>query len=262
MKDCFDYPTYWEMLGRLTGTHRAVRFADIVDAAPAAPFFILRHDVDYSTNAALEMAEQESARGIRATYFLLPNGPYYNLLDPEHAGVPRRLVELGHEVGLHYDARLFHLFVPDRWEALVRAQIAVLQALSGSEVVSMAMHQPALHGDDPLRGFTGLVNAYADRFVRDMPYISDSCRAWRDASWFLLESGDLPSCFQLALHPINWSLHDRGRADIFRSVHNDLAAAIQAAGDDLLDKINCHAGVLEHDARVRRLAADARTGRP
>ena len=34
MKDCFDYFTYWEMLGRLRATHRALRFVDLRDSVP------------------------------------------------------------------------------------------------------------------------------------------------------------------------------------------------------------------------------------
>jgi len=262
MKDRFDYFTYWEMLGRLRATHRAVRFVDLRDSVPDEPFFILRHDVDYSTRAALIMAEQESLHGIHATYFLLPNGVYYNLLDPTHAEVPRRLVELGHEVGLHYDVGLLSQFARERWEELMLVQISLLQTLSGSKVESIAMHQPGLNGVDPLRGMPGFLNAYDDRFVREMTYISDSCRAWRDSSWRLLESGEFPSRFQLALHPINWSSDDRDRLDVFRSVHRELADSIEAAGDDLLDKISRHTGVLEHEARVRRLAIRAKEGRP
>jgi hypothetical protein len=251
MKDCFDYLTYWEMLGHLTATHRAVRFVDLQSSFPEDPFFILRHDVDYSPQAALELAEQESARGIHATYFLLPNSLYYNLLDPAHAEVPKRLADLGHEVGLHYDARLFRSFTPDRWEHLMRVQIAVLEMLSGAAVTSVAMHQPALHGDDPLRGAVGVLNAYDDRFVREMPYYSDSCRAWRDEAWSTL-------AVHRALHPINWSVRDRNRSEIFHAVHRDLAALIEGEGRDLLDKISRHDAVVEHDARVHRLGSSTK----
>ena len=254
MQDRFDYQAYWDLIGRLTMTHRAVRFADLADRFPDEPFFILRHDVDYSTRAALTLAEQESERGIHATYFLLPNGCYYNLLDPAHAEVPRRLANLGHEVGLHYDVNLLHRFAPEQWSEIVRLQISVLEALSATAVRSIAMHQPGLNGDDPLRETSGFLNAYDDRFFRQMRYISDSCRAWRDSAWRLLNSGPLPARFQLALHPINWSNDDRGRVALFDAVHRDLAKTIEAAGRDLVDKIQKHPAVIEHEARASRLA--------
>jgi hypothetical protein len=258
MEDRFDYRTYWALITGLTATHRPVRFAELKDRFPDEPFFILRHDVDYSTQAALLLAEQESDRGIHATYFLLPGSLYYNLLDPEYAGVPRRLIDLGHEVGLHYDVNLLRQFASERSADIMRLQTSLLETLSGAAVVSIAMHQPGLNGEDPLRNTRGFLNAYDDRFVREMPYFSDSCRAWRDSAWNLFDSGELPSRFQLALHPINWSTENRDRIEVFRSVHCELASAIEAAGRDLLDKIQRHQGVLEHQARAQRMAESAK----
>jgi hypothetical protein len=248
----FDYPTYWTILDKVRTTHRLQRFVDLKDEAPAEPFVVLRHDVDYSPAAAIELAEQEAACGVRATYFLLLNGFYYNLLDPKHAQVPARLADLGHEVGLHYDVNFLYRFAESRWEDLIGVQAGVLEALSGRPVVSIAMHQPGLVGDDPLRHRTHYLNAYDDRFFRDMCYLSDSARAWRDAAWNLLVEGPLPPRVQLALHPINWGPTDRTRDAIFTGIHAGLADEIHAAGRVLRDQIDRHAGVVEHEARLER----------
>ena len=252
LRDSFDYATYWSLLSRIAATHRILRFADLREAEPAAPFCILRHDVDYSPEAALRLAEQEAARGIRATYFLLAGTSYYNLLAPEHAHVARELLQLGHEVGLHYDVRSFSPFSREEWPRLLRAQATLLGELAGEPVTSMAMHQPALHGDDPFRGEDhGFLNAYDERFTRGMTYISDSCRAWRHPAWSMLTSGSFPPRLHLCLHPINWGDTDRDRERIFRDLHEELMAATAAARDELLAKIACHGGVLEHEARPR-----------
>ena len=255
MRDSFDFSFYWELLDRLMATHRVLRFADVADGFPEDTFFILRHDIDYSPAAALTMAKQESQRGVRATYFLLPNSLYYNLLDPAHAELPRRLVELGHDIGLHYDVNLFHRFPSTEWDGLVAAQISLLETLAGIRVRTIAMHQPGLNTFDPLRSTPEFVNAYDARFFRDMPYFSDSCRAWRDAAWSALESPALPKRFQLALHPINWAADDRSRDQIFQSIHNVLIGSIDAAGKLLLRQIREHAAVVEHEARSQRSAA-------
>jgi hypothetical protein len=256
MRDSFDYETYWALLDRISATHRVLRFADFSGGGdPGEPFCILRHDVDYSPRAALRLAEQEAGRGIAATYFLLAGTSYYNLLAPEHAGFARRLVELGHEVGLHYDVNSFAAFPREEWPRLLRAQAALVGELAGTPVVSIAMHQPALNGDDPFHGTdTGFVNAYDDRFTRDTTYVSDSCRAWRNSGWELLLADAFPRRLHLCLHPINWADADRDRMTIFRDVHDELAANLAAARDELLGKIACHAGVLEHDARGRGAA--------
>ena len=257
MRDRFDFETYWWMMTRLARTHRWVRFRDFASGDPADPFVIVRHDVDYSPAAALRLAEQEAERGLFATYFLLVGTRYYNLLAPEHARFARRLVELGHEVGLHYDVSFLLSFPRAEWKPLLRAQARMLGDLAGAGVVSIAMHQPALNGEDPFRGDPEFINAYEQRFVRDAVYVSDSCRAWRDESWSMLVTGAFPRRLQLALHPINWAEHDRDRETIFRSVHDEICEEVRRAGDELLAKIAVHSGVREHEGRAAS-AAEAR----
>jgi hypothetical protein len=252
MQDRFDYDTYWWLFERLGRTHRPVRFTDVRDGFPADPFFVLRHDVDYSPTAALRLARAEADRGIRATYFLLPNSFYYNLLSPEHGAFPSRLVALGHEVGLHYAVGFFRNFPRERWVELLLQQAALLARLSGTPVHAISMHQPGLDGADPFRGMTGLLNASDDRFVREMVYVSDSCRAWRDHAWEMFASDRFPPRLHLALHPINWSDEDRDRTRIFEDVHDELHHVVEATKQDLLAKIGKHSGVLEHEARLAR----------
>jgi hypothetical protein len=255
MQDSFDYATYWSLLSRIGRTHRIVRFAELRDGNPGEPFCILRHDVDYSTAAALRLAQQEAARGVRATYFLLAGTDYYNLLAPEHAHVASALVALGHEVGLHYDVRSFAPFPRAEWPRLLRAQATLLGELAGTAVTSIAMHQPALHGSDPFRGeVSSFINAYDDRFTRETVYVSDSCRAWRDSGWSIVAGGELPPRLHLCLHPINWGETDRDRHTIFHEVHEELIRGTAAARDELLAKISCHAAVVEHEARAGRSA--------
>ncbi len=258
LQDRFDYETFWAILNRLRATHRIVRFADVQEVPAGEPLVILRHDIDYSTDAALAMAEEEASRGVRATYFLLLNGFYYNLLEAAHAHVAARLVELGHEVGLHYDVSFLRAFPEREWVRLIRMQADVLAGVSGRPVLSISMHQPGLYGEDPLRHRTDLdfLNAYDDRFFKEMAYASDSCRAWRDATWQLLTVGPLPPRVQLVLHPINWGPQDRDRVTIFQAVHTALADRITVAGCDLLGKIAEHQGVVEHEARTRGWSAD------
>src|SRR5688572_11464273 len=102
MLERFDFDTYGRLLDLLKSGRPNLTFRDFHSGTSPDRFFILRHDVDMSPAAALRMAEWESARGFRATYFVLLTSEWYNLLELRHVGFPRRLVELGHEVGLHY----------------------------------------------------------------------------------------------------------------------------------------------------------------
>ncbi len=86
-------------------------------AAAGVPHVALRHDVDWSIDNALAMASLEQQQGVRSTWFLLhPDGEitrenYFGriddrgrlVIDPRLFDHARRLVDLGHEVGLHND---------------------------------------------------------------------------------------------------------------------------------------------------------------
>jgi hypothetical protein len=250
MRDCFTYDAYRRLIEGLCRTHVPWRFAECRESLPSPPFFVLRHDVDYSPAAALRLARLEAEAGWRATYFLLPNGPYYNLLDPAHASLARRLVDLGHEVGLHYDVRLFHAAPRAAWADLLDAQARVLALLSGEPVVSIAMHQPALNGEDPFAGGRKYVNAYAPRFTAETTYISDSCRAWRDREWALLSAGVLPERLQMSLHPINWTHDERTRAETFAGVRDEVVRSLDGIHGELMEKIAVHAAVRQHEASL------------
>ena len=71
------------------------------DEPPRRGDLLLRHDVDLSLNAALQMAALEAEEGASATYFLMTESVFYNLASTEGVGAAARLRELGHRVGLH-----------------------------------------------------------------------------------------------------------------------------------------------------------------
>jgi hypothetical protein len=106
----FTYRAYDRLLERLADGFNVVPLREFADAPTDKPVVALRHDVDARLGSAIEMAELEHARGIRATYFVLHTAPYYSRI---RGGVPRRtrtllrrlqrLKDLGHEIGFHND---------------------------------------------------------------------------------------------------------------------------------------------------------------
>jgi len=62
----------------------------------------LRHDVDNTLAASLELAEWEARHGWRATYFVLHDSPYWD--SDELQSVLDRIAALGHEIGIHTNA--------------------------------------------------------------------------------------------------------------------------------------------------------------
>lgn len=66
----------------------------------------LRHDVDFSLDLTLPIAELEHKLGVRSCYYVLLSGPY-NPCSAASVNAMKKLREMGHEIGLHYDLSLY-----------------------------------------------------------------------------------------------------------------------------------------------------------
>ncbi|SRR6266516_5085477 len=98
MSCAFDLDHYSELLeAAKAGGYRFASF----EHAPVRGDLLLRHDVDLSLEAALEMAHLEYELGVTATYFLMTESVFYNLLSPAGERAQRHLRDWGHTVGLH-----------------------------------------------------------------------------------------------------------------------------------------------------------------
>lgn len=64
---------------------------------------ILRHDVDFSLEAALRFAELEYKNGVQSTYFILLSTGFYNPLHKKARDILKEIKVMGHEIGLHFD---------------------------------------------------------------------------------------------------------------------------------------------------------------
>ena len=157
------------------------RFA-FFDHAPERGDLYLRHDVDLSLDAALEMAELEAGVGVKATYFLMTRSEFYNLGAPSGGVAIERLRGLGHRVGLHAvhpDAALDEHFDP-----------------------VLAWHNP-----DPgymTEPVEGAVNVMQPGFFDPDRYRSDSNQRWRHGCPHeQLARGEF-QWLQLLVHPEIW----------------------------------------------------------
>jgi hypothetical protein len=251
MPERFDYEFYCGLLQRLQKTHLNLCFSEVCHASSTENYYILRHDVDFSPDAALDMAKREAEMGVRASYFLLFASPFYNLLSAPHRDFPRQLADLGHEVGLHYDVRAYaQLGQPSLLDSLFM-EAELLGRLSGTEVKSIAMHNPSIYGEDPFRNVQQFTNAYADEFTKEIAYLSDSCGAWRDSTVLALRES-IPTRFQLLIHPLFWS---EAHADRWARLESLLNAKVREL-TDFAEWTHAlwlqSAGVEQHERRNQR----------
>jgi hypothetical protein len=175
----FDLGHYEELLE--AARQGGYRFA-FFDHDPRPGDLLLRHDVDLSLEAAVELAEFEAGQGVLATYFLMTQSVFYNLASPVGVRALNRLRELGHAVGLH--AVWPGAAVDERFEPVI------------------AWHNPDpdfIH--DPV---DGAVNVMERRFFSPANYRSDSNRHWRSGCPHeALARGEF-EWLQLLTHPEIW----------------------------------------------------------
>jgi len=102
---------------------------------------LLRHDVDYSIDQAVAMAEIEYDAQVKSSYYVLHTATYYN--QPNFIERCRYLQDMGHEVGLHNNIITAALKDPYADpEKLLAVELAFLRG-NGVDVVGTVSH-----GDD------------------------------------------------------------------------------------------------------------------
>ncbi len=94
----FSLAHYRELLE--TAKNGGYRFAGFAEP-PQAGDLLLRHDVDLSLDAAVQMAEVEAEADAWSTWFLMTRSVFYNLASPESARAVARLRELGGRIAHH-----------------------------------------------------------------------------------------------------------------------------------------------------------------
>jgi hypothetical protein len=174
----------WDLdaYGALLEAARGYRFVHF-DHEPQEGELLLRHDVDFSLAAAVQMAELEAAHGVSATYFLMTRSVFYNLASHEGDAALQRLRELGHRVGLH--AVYPHIDVDDRFDPVL-----------------------AWHNPDPEfmnAPLDGLVNVMAPPWFDRERYRSDSNQHWRSGDPTAALAAREFEWLQLLTHPEIWA---------------------------------------------------------
>lgn len=168
-----------------------------------------RHDVDYDLQAAVTMAELERENGVRGRYYLRLRGPY-SLFDEAGERAVRRIVSLGHEIGVHVDVRVPRDYPLDpRGVAVAAGQDhAVLQREIPHVTRHLTVHQPPRA--ILWRTVPGWQHGLGPRWRGR--YISDSRGVWReDPEQRIRDAAECGDMLAVNLHAEWWTLPDDER---------------------------------------------------
>lgn len=171
------------------------------------PTLLLRHDLDYSLNMALNVARVNAELGVPGTFFVLLRGHAYNPLSKTSLERLRELVSLGQRLGLH---------AADGNESDLASDFRYLASQLPLDPV-FSWHNPKTELIDAYRErevVEGLTNVYSKRFLDEALYRSDSNFGKSYEELTAAFKGDRKTV-HLLIHPINWVAGGASMIEVF-----------------------------------------------
>lgn len=176
------------------------------DAKITDRFILNRHDVDFSLENALQMAEVEAEHGAFSTYFILLHGEYYNPLEAGKTKIIKKIMSLGHRIGLHFDSHFYDIDSEDKLDNHLVSEKTYLESIISSPVTVFSFHNTtpftmACQNEH----YGGLINVYNSFLQENVKYSSDSNGYWRyDILLDLINPEFSHKRLHLLTHPIWW----------------------------------------------------------
>jgi hypothetical protein len=169
---------------------------------------ILRHDIDFSIQMAVQMATLEKDLGVESTYYFLLASDSYNLLSKEAAHGIKAIQDMGHSIGLYFDPTVY-----EDEKIGFECELEIFERRYG-RMSSMSFHRPS---KSILEGINWLpkriIGAYQAEYFTDITYISDSQGAFRYGHPCEHTSFTQGLNIQLLIHPIWWMTDGEGAVE-------------------------------------------------
>jgi hypothetical protein len=210
MSTCdFTYSHYERILDLIKKTDYKVTFFN--ESYLYEKELILRHDIDVDLEKAYKMALIENKYNIKATYFILVRSPFYNIFDRFNSDLIKGILDLGHQIGLHFDEAYYGSNDAEILIKYVDSEVHLLEDYFNTKIFAVSFHRPSqflLQSDIKLKD--NLINTYDRNFIKEFKYISDSRRMWKEGclcSFFEKTGADYssPDRIQALVHPIWWT---------------------------------------------------------
>ena len=193
----FSYSHYENTLRDIKKTHRFSSYQD-----SSNDDVILRHDVDYSLESAVRMAEIEKKLEVRSTYFILFHSEFFNTFSPSSIKKIKQLLKTDHYLGLHYDASAL-LEINHDPSDIIKEEIEIMEKHFQTEIKVISAHDPSIQQKISLKLPSDILDAYAERFTLNRKYLSESVQYWREGCFCknIYENKKL----QILIHPVWWT---------------------------------------------------------
>ncbi|MDO8873703.1 MAG: hypothetical protein Q7V05_13390 [Methanoregula sp.] len=184
-------------------------FISYQDYKKAGHNILWRHDVDVSIHRAFSLAKIEAEEGIKSTFFLHLHSIHYNLFEDEITSLINKILELDHEIGLHFDPVFFESLSHNKknLHEWIEIEKNLLDDLFDKRILVISIHQPDTTNALDLKAdyLGGLVNTYSKYIMKHYTYCSDSNGYWRFQRLFDLLNDSDDNNLQILTHPEWWT---------------------------------------------------------
>ena len=139
MPKSFSYDEYQTIMQRYQDQHVIMDFAQVTDATKR--YCVIRHDVEFSIDRALDLARFEArALNLQTTYLFQIRNNCYNIASDVNLEKIHEIQSLGHKVGLHV-----HLGLMDKQDnptQFIQEEAKLFKWMTGIDVDRYSFHRP------------------------------------------------------------------------------------------------------------------------
>ena len=200
-------------------------------------FCIIRHDVEFSLERALEIAKIDSEYGIKSSFFIQVLNNAYNPLSILNTELIKKIEKYGHYVGLHFYISNITEGDFEGFKNELTRQVSILQECVEAKIDRFSYHRPSgwvLAIDT--KQFSNLINAYSQPYFEliksgtpdKVKYMADSNHKWKYGHPLEVKNY---KCFHLLIHPDEWT--DKGGNEI-----ENFTGIIAEAKDKFIENID------------------------
>jgi len=202
----FTYASYKALVNWIS--NKGYTFSNFNEFNSIQKSVVMRHDIDLSVEKALEMALIDHSLGVKSTFFFLITSNFYNLMTSENKIKLKKIIELKHTIGLHFDELQYNINSVEEFEKYLAYEISILEKFLDLKINVFSNHRPS---EFVLNGLQlnnrDIINAYSTENFKVAKYFSDSRMNWREDIYSQISKNDY-SRIQINIHPF-WYSNDK-----------------------------------------------------
>ena len=154
---------------------------------------------------ALDLALIETKYNISSTFFFLLSSNFYNITSKTNFNAIKKIKNLGHTIGLHFDASIYK----DReLDDCCKNEILILEKIFNIKVNIISFHRPVKSLINTNKKIANYKHTYMKEYFENMSYCSDSEGSWRFENPIEMIDRQINNKnfkMQLLIHPIWWT---------------------------------------------------------